>query len=256
MFWFCWFSGFYRLSPDERFEKFPSFKGFVEIQRRQRCERRQMFQRFIDCWRFGLLRSDWRRLGGLATLERQRRHRLLLWHVLLLRRRGFGQLDIRKGVLQRLREFERRLISVRGVFRQRARKGPTKHFHARVRQLAKTVGRFTSLGRKPTPPQQLVDERRKAEHVCLTIPGSARPPLGSGIRTANRGRDSDFLEGARNADARQPRFIVRQQHVARMQGAVIDVRDRGEIQRAGELNGDAKRIGGRRGAVLAHREIE
>lgn len=41
-----------------------------------------------------------------------------------------------------------------------------------------------------------------------------------------------------------------------MQCAVVDVRNRREIQRAGELDGNAKRIRRGRGPILANREIE
>ena len=98
----------------------------------------------------------------------------------------------------------------------------------------------------PAAPQHFVHQRRQAEDVGAAIPGAARDPLRRGVGTAHRRGDADPLERARDAEAGQPRVVGRrQQHVARMQRAVVDVDDRREVERAGQLRRDAQRVGRR-----------
>jgi hypothetical protein len=101
-----------------------------------------------------------------------------------------------------------------------------------------------------------VHEGRQAEDIRLSVPWSTCPALGRGIRTTNGCGDADALQRSGHANAGQPRLVIRQEHIARMQRTMVDVRHRRQVERSRQLHRYAKRISGRRRAVLTNRQVQ
>jgi hypothetical protein len=101
-----------------------------------------------------------------------------------------------------------------------------------------------------------VRERRQAVDVGASIRRSAGNAFGRCVRTPHGRLCAGAFERASDAQPGQPHIIGADQDVARMQRAVDDADDGGEVERAGELGDDAKRLAGRRRPVLANDRIE
>ena len=112
----------------------------------------------------------------------------------------------------------------------------------------------SSVSRDARPAAPVADSRRPHSISCISaarLKTSARrsqaaPATRSGARVgpSHRRRHADALERARRRRGRSSAMSsVRDQHVARMQRAVVDVDDGREVERAGQLRGDTQRVG-------------
>ena len=106
-------------------------------------------------------------------------------------------------------------------------------------------------------PQQLVRQRRQAEHVGAAIPRAARDPL---RRACTDGAPAPATP-TRSSACAIPRPVSRvssdDSSTSRGCSAPCTTCDgRGEVERAGQLRGDAQRVGRRRRPVLADHEVE
>ncbi len=236
-------------------------------------------RRRSDGWRFGdqLGRVEWKpRLAisfHISPHVEGRGHTLRVGHVLSLgslRARspgsterlvspahlGLGHGHPGKRVLQGVDKFEGCLKARMGILGKGTREHLSQCAKVCAGNLGERFGDVIAGSRNAMRPQQLVDQRREAEHISAAIPLPTADPLGRGIWPTHRGGHANTLERTGNADASDPRFVGRQQNVARMQRTVCHVDDGREVERAGQLRGHAKRVDGRSWTILAHRQIE
>ena len=171
---------------------------------------------------------------------------------------GAGSLSCTSGnaLLSASANSSARVEPIFGPLRERSGERRPQQLQPGTREVRQAVRDMIAFCRDAPAPQQLVHERRQAEHIRLTTPGATRSPLGRRIRTSDWRGNPDGFERARDANPGHAGLVVGQEDVSRMERAVIDVRDRRQIQRAGQLHGDAERVGRRRRTVFANRQIQ
>ena len=115
--------------------------------------------------------------------------------------------------------------------------------------------RFGAGGR-PLPGEQLQRDGRQGEDVGRGRPRHPLDPLGRRVRDgAVATRNPMCSSACGHADTRQPHLARRHQDVARVEAPVTNAGHGGEVERPRQLANQAQRVGDRRRAVLAQRDV-
>lgn len=158
---------------------------------------------------------------------------------------------------QLLRKLERGIEPIIQLVGKRTHEKVSQRSQIRAGQFRQRVGRLSPQTGHPFRPQPFMNEDGEAEHVGPPIPDRrSRRPLGSGIRSSHRNSRPCPLKRMRDPKAGQLDRVGRNEHIARVQRAVDDLRVRRRIEGAGEVSRNPHRLGRRRRPVLPYDDVD